>query len=84
MPLFFLCSLVQNVFAQNKGVLKKRFPIKSLTTKMACLIEDNGKGFDIAGSINGYGLENMKYRAAEMNLSVQSQPGKGTVLSIYN
>ena len=47
-------------------------------------IKDNGKGFDMATVEKGNGLVNMYKRADEMAaiLSVQSAPGKGTVISL--
>ena len=47
-------------------------------------ITDNGKGFDMATVKKGNGLMNMYKRADEMAaiLSVQSAPGKGTVISL--
>jgi signal transduction histidine kinase len=47
------------------------------------IIRDNGKGFDAAQPLAGhFGLQNMRERAAAMNgeLSIQSNPGKGTTL----
>ncbi len=47
-------------------------------------IIDNGKGFDMATVKKGNGLINMHKRADEAGaiLSVQSVPGKGTVISL--
>lgn len=50
------------------------------------LIEDNGQGFTKTEQINGhYGLENISFRANELNaqLSVDTKPGKGTRIEIY-
>jgi two-component sensor histidine kinase len=49
-------------------------------------IEDNGRGFVRQQHYNGhYGLENMTHRAAESGarLSVESEPGKGTRVTIW-
>jgi len=47
-------------------------------------ISDNGKGFDEANLKQGNGLNNMHKRIAEIGgeLSIQSQPGQGTVLKL--
>jgi signal transduction histidine kinase/ligand-binding sensor domain-containing protein len=48
-------------------------------------ISDNGRGFDMNNDNAGhYGLQNMQERATESNLelSIQSSPGKGTSISI--
>lgn len=48
------------------------------------LIKDNGHGFDIEHTSKGVGLLNMKHRSAmiESTVSVESQPGKGTTVTI--
>lgn len=47
-------------------------------------IEDDGKGFNKEDSQNGNGLRNMQIRAEEVKgkLSIESQPGKGTVIEL--
>jgi len=48
--------------------------------KLYVAIADNGHGFNTAGVMEGYGLRNMKSRAAEMqaDLRISSAEGKGT------
>ncbi|MBZ0256023.1 sensor histidine kinase, partial [bacterium] len=45
-------------------------------------IEDQGKGFDLINTQPGMGLSIMKYRARmiQADLSIQSQPGEGTIV----
>ncbi len=54
--------------------------------KLQLIIEDNGRGFDTARPPVGdhFGLENMRERANEVGavLSIESQPGKGTLIRI--
>jgi len=53
--------------------------------KFSITICDNGKGFDLNNDNPGhYGLQNMQERARESNLelSIESSPGKGTTISI--
>ena len=47
-------------------------------------VQDNGVGFDVSGAGEGDGLMNMQRRAYRMNgqLSIQSQAGKGTVITL--
>ena len=47
-------------------------------------IQDNGKGFDLAGVKRGNGLANMQKRADEIaaTLSIRSSPHKGTTISL--
>jgi len=50
------------------------------------IIEDNGKGFIRQDHYHGhYGLENMAQRASEagVTLTIESQPGKGTRVSVF-
>lgn len=48
-------------------------------------ITDNGNGFDYADQLPGNGLTNIQNRAKEsgINLSVQSEPGNGTVITLH-
>jgi signal transduction histidine kinase len=45
-------------------------------------IHDDGRGFDPSRRFDGHGLQSMERRAAELGarLSIESTPGKGTVL----
>jgi signal transduction histidine kinase len=48
------------------------------------LLEDNGVGFDTRGDTKGFGMANMRARAAGLGgtLDVESETGKGTTLRI--
>lgn len=47
-------------------------------------VEDDGKGFDPAGTQGGSGMENIKARVSHLNgvLDIQSAPGAGTIINI--
>jgi len=47
-------------------------------------LRDDGRGFEAKGQSKGYGLRNMKRRCREMGaeLTLDSSPGKGTLLSL--
>ncbi len=48
-------------------------------------IKDNGSGFDLEHTDVGYGLQNMRQRAAELGgkLVIHSESGKGTEITVY-
>ena len=54
--------------------------------KLRVTIADDGIGFDTAAQTGGYGVNNLKYRAEQINYKCQisSSPHKGTVLTIEN
>lgn len=52
--------------------------------KLVLRVQDNGVGFDVNDANEGDGLMNMQRRAHRMkgHLNIQSQPGKGTVITL--
>jgi len=52
--------------------------------KIILMMEDNGKGFDIAAHKDGYGLKNLEARTKLMHgiITIDSQSGKGTSVLI--
>jgi signal transduction histidine kinase len=58
----------------------------TLNTKDDLLIQitDNGKGFDINSKTNGYGLENIQWRAKEAGLDVSIHSKSGCNITIKN
>lgn len=52
--------------------------------KLVLRVQDNGIGFDVSEASEGDGLMNMQRRAYRMKgqLNIQSQPGKGTVITL--
>ncbi len=83
--LFRICQeVINNIIKHAQATLIKIY-ISSDENKFSILIEDNGKGFDVHEQLNGhYGLQNMQYRAHELNLtiSIQSEEGIGTTVLI--
>lgn len=55
-----------------------------LDTHINLSIEDNGIGFDVLKPWNGIGLQNIRTRAEQLNanISIDSNPGRGTTLLI--
>ena len=58
---------------------------KTLYDKYAIVIRDNGKGFDVSTIKNGNGLNNLRYRAAQIKYSIDisSSPGNGTTITLH-
>lgn len=54
------------------------------STSIFLFVKDNGCGFNLQSVNRGYGLENMKQRASEINglFSIDSSPGKGTEIKL--
>jgi len=52
--------------------------------ELLLIIEDDGKGFDVASSNKGIGLENIRSRTAYLDgtLDIDSVPGEGTTFTI--
>ncbi|TFF37260.1 ligand-binding sensor domain-containing protein [Mucilaginibacter psychrotolerans] len=52
--------------------------------KISLSISDDGAGFNIADKSKGYGLNNMKYRAEQINYLIHynSSPGNGTTITV--
>ncbi len=68
--IFRICQeVINNVIKHASATCLKIFITSDAEQNFLIQIEDNGKGFDVAGSMNGYGLENIKR--------------KGTVVSIF-
>jgi signal transduction histidine kinase len=46
------------------------------------LIKDNGSGFNVCDVTTGNGLQNMRYRAGEIQatVAIESSPGNGTTV----
>ncbi|HEX5151000.1 MAG TPA: histidine kinase [Parafilimonas sp.] len=82
---FRICQEVVNNVIKHAEACIIKVCISAENKKFSILIEDNGKGFNVTNSANGYGLENIKYRAAEMNLQINitSEPAKGTIVLIH-
>jgi signal transduction histidine kinase len=84
--IFRICQeCINNVLKHAKATLLK-IMIYSDDNSFHIVMEDNGKGFDLAQMADGhYGLINMKHRAEELNakLMIASKEGKGTIVEIH-
>ncbi|MBS1747457.1 MAG: sensor histidine kinase [Bacteroidetes bacterium] len=82
--LFRIVQEAVNNAVKYAGAEKIEIIVSQMQQNINVDITDNGKGFDLSNSKNGYGLENMKQRAQEIkgNCIVSSEPGKGTSISI--
>ncbi|HEX3801196.1 MAG TPA: sensor histidine kinase [Verrucomicrobiae bacterium] len=54
-------------------------------TRLTVSVQDNGRGFDVASTVSGHGLQNIKGRLGEItgDSRIESQPGQGTTIWIY-
>lgn len=61
-----------------------RFHITQSDNRTKVEISDDGIGFDPSFTHAGYGLSNLRERAANMGglLDIQSQPGQGTQITL--
>jgi signal transduction histidine kinase len=57
---------------------------KKENSKLVIKLRDNGKGFDTEQNSGGVGLQNLQNRSKMINadLSIASEPGKGTAITI--
>jgi signal transduction histidine kinase len=83
--LFLTAKEAMNNVVKHSGATEARLRIKMEDNCFCVSIEDNGRGFEPGKSENGKrnGLANMRSRIEELNgiFSVDSVPGKGTVVS---
>ncbi|MCP9757648.1 hypothetical protein EGI26_20995 [Lacihabitans sp. CCS-44] len=73
-----------NNIAKHSEATKATLTVSEKNQKIFFELKDNGEGFETNKEIEGNGLRNFKERAAESNfeLKIESDKGKGTVLSI--
>ena len=83
--LYRVCQEALNNVAKHAGASKVEIKLEHEGTLMELSIRDNGQGFDPGQAAPGhYGLNMMRERAESVgaSLSVTSQPGRGTELTI--
>ncbi len=83
--IFRICQeVINNIIKHADATLIEISIAGEIDQTFSITITDNGKGFD-ASVQKGYGLENMRFRAGEMNLQLklQSKKGEGTAVRIY-
>jgi signal transduction histidine kinase len=73
-----------NNIAKHAQATQVRVKIEAQKYGVRVEISDNGKGFDTTAQTDGNGLSNFKRRAKEsfFDLTLVSEPGKGTILTI--
>lgn len=83
--LFLVCKEAINNSIKYAAASRIDIGITSVGKKIRISIADNGKGFDEATIKKGYGLKNMQYRSSQVKYktSLQSAPGKGTVIDVF-
>jgi len=80
-----ICQEALNNVARHANASQVEIGLKQVRTVIEVCIHDNGQGFDTTQIFSGhYGLSMMRERAeaAGLLLSVTSQPGQGTELTI--
>jgi signal transduction histidine kinase len=83
-------EMMNNILKHSKATHVNIAVIYSIDNKFVLKVEDNGVGFDIqakrtqASSSSGIGLKSMTNRASLIGaqITVQSQPGKGTSIKV--
>jgi signal transduction histidine kinase len=72
-----------NNVAKHAGAGRVELQVRSGEDRLAVLISDDGKGFDIEGEFSGFGLAGMRERVelAGGELQIESRPGSGTRVS---
>ena len=83
-------EMLNNILKHSKATRVNIAVIYSIDNKFVLKVEDNGVGFDLekkrtqASSSSGIGLKSMTNRASLIGaqISVQSQPGKGTSIKV--
>lgn len=76
---------IQNIIKHARASLV-RIQLNRVDDYLSLVIEDNGRGFDPGISFPGHlGLISMRERVAKLggNIEIKSQPGQGTVISVW-
>ncbi len=73
-----------NNIAKHSEATKVSITMKREKNGISLVLEDNGKGFDIAENYEGNGLKNYRRRAAEsfIEFDIKSEKDKGTLISL--
>ncbi|HEY6505243.1 MAG TPA: ATP-binding protein [Chitinophagaceae bacterium] len=83
--LFRMIQEVINNITKHAKADRIVFEAQKKENGLLITIQDNGKGFDSRDASEGAGLRNLENRAKliNANLSVDSEPGKGTLVTIF-
>lgn len=82
--LFRMIQEIINNITKHAMADKISFEAKKKEDRLVISIQDNGKGFDSKAASKGAGLRNLQNRAKliNANLSIHSEMGKGTLVTI--
>ncbi len=76
-------ELVNNVLRHAQAT-EVNVQLRQAQGALTLLVEDNGRGFDPEGGTSGMGMTNLRTRAEAIGatLSIESSPGKGTLVQV--
>lgn len=80
--IYRVCQEALNNVAKHSKAKKVHLSLHKNCESIELMIQDNGKGFELSTPKKGIGLSSMKERTeiSGGNLSIHSEPGKGTVV----
>jgi signal transduction histidine kinase len=84
-------EMMNNIIKHSQATLVRVSVIYSNNDNFVLSIEDDGVGFDVkqkkesSSGSSGLGLKSMRNRAKLIgaDLSIQSEPGKGTLITVH-
>lgn len=82
-----VCRIIQEALAnvmRHSGASRVNLEVEYSEKDISVQIRDDGKGFDTSMNSSGFGLENMRSRATEVDgdAEIVSSPGQGTTVSV--
>lgn len=82
--LFRICQEAVNNVQKHAKATQVTVQLLKAGGKLVLVIEDNGKGINFEMNNDGHGITNIKSRARTIGaeINIESNPGRGTVLSI--
>ena len=82
--IYLFCKEALHNACRHSGASKVRFLIEPNDSGLRVEISDDGKGFDTSAVSQGYGLINLRERAADVHATMElvSSAGKGTVVTL--
>ena len=82
--LFRMIQEIINNIIRHAAANTIHLDAKKENSKLVIKLSDNGKGFEINRNSGGVGLQNLRNRSRMINadLSITSEPGKGTSVTI--